>query len=318
MRRALHGLRPWAADRCRSLQVARRSVACLASAPAGNLVRFLAPDGQEHWGSLLEPGQGARRARLFKGVPSPSSTALSEEEAEIASVLAPLPVDPSPAVIIMGLNYRSHAAETGSELPRFPVFAFKNPASVIGPDVPISIPKVAREKPEVDFEAELAIVLGRKVRDASPEEGLSAVLGVTGSNDVSARRWQGKKGGGQWSRAKSFDTFCPLGPSLLPLYGPKGVAEALAPGGSGLRVCSWVNGKAMQDGNTSDMEFGIAAVVSYLSQGTTLLPGTVILTGTPPGVGYVRKPPVYLAPGDLVEVELGGAGKLSNPVEAGP
>jgi len=143
------------------------------------------------------------------------------------------------------------------------------------------------------------------------------VLGVTGANDVSARRWQGKKGGGQWSRSKSFDTFCPLGPTIAPLS-PDGAGAALAAGGPGLQVRSIVNGKVMQDGNTSDMVFSIGYIVSYLSEGTTLLPGTVILTGTPPGVGYVRKPPVWLTAGDRVDVELEGTGLLSNPVEDGP
>jgi len=227
-------------------------------------------------------------------------------------------VDPAPAIVVIGLNYRSHAKETGQDIPRNPVFAYKSPASAIGHQVPISIPSIARQKPEVDFEGELAIVIGQRVCNASPEEALKAVLGVTGANDVSARRWQGKKGGGQWSRAKSFDTFCPLGPSLLPLDSAFGAGKALAADGPGLRLRSIVNGNVMQDAHTSDMIFTIGAVVSYLSQGTTLLPGTVILTGTPPGVGYVRKPPVYLAEGDVVEVELEGAGKLSNTVENGP
>lgn len=282
------------------------------------MVRFLAPGGVggPRWGRLLEAADGTSvpKAKLINSILD-ESISTTDQVLEVSTVLPPLPVDPAPAIVIMGLNYRSHAAEVGKELPRFPVFAFKNPASVIGHNIPISIPAVAREKPEVDFEAELAIIVGRRVRDASLDEAMAAILGFTGSNDISARRWQGKKGGGQWSRAKSFDTFCPLGPSLIPA---REASAALATGGPGLGVRSWVNGQVMQDGNTSDMEFGVAAIVSYLSQGTTLLPGTVILTGTPPGVGYVRKPPQYLSPGDVVEVELEGAGKLTNPVEAGP
>lgn len=272
----------------------------------GNLLRFRTPQGQTLWGSL--ESAEAMQARVVEGVPqSPTPT---ERLESIAQVLAPIPVDPAPAVIIMGLNYRSHAAETGKALPRFPVFAFKNPASVIGPEETILIPKVAREKPEVDFEAELAIVLARAVTNAPPDAALDAVLGVTGANDVSARRWQGKKGGGQWSRAKSFNTFCPLGPTLIPMGRAKDLLS------QGMRVRSWVNGTAMQDGNTSDMEFQLGQILSYLSEGTTLLPGTIILTGTPPGVGYVRDPPVYLQPGDKVEIELEQAGRLSNPVDA--
>jgi len=289
-----------------------RHASSLAGARAGNLVRFLAPDGAEHWG-LLSPAAGAapRVASIVQDVLKAPWSATGPEK-EISRVLAPLPVSPAPAVIVVGLNYRSHAAETGQELPRLPVFAYKSPASVIGPDEAIAVPPCARVKPEVDFEGEMAIVIGSRIRDATPEVAAAAVLGVTAANDVSARRWQGKKGGGQWSRAKSFDTFCPLGPSLLPLAG--GVGDALAPNGPGLRVRSVVNGDEMQNGNTSDMVFGLAALIAHLSEGTTLLPGTVILTGTPPGVGYVRKPPAYLAKGDSVEIELEGAGTLSNPV----
>jgi 2-keto-4-pentenoate hydratase/2-oxohepta-3-ene-1,7-dioic acid hydratase in catechol pathway len=289
-----------------------RRIVSLSNAAAGNYVKFLGTDGAEHWGALS--GAGAKRAKIIDSILTDPSQA-DGPEVEISKILPPLLVDPSPAVILMGLSYKSHAAEVGRDLPRFPVYAFKNPASVIGTEASISIPSVAREKPEVDFEAEMAIVIGRPVRDVSVEDALTAVLGVTGANDVSARRWQGKKGGGQWSRAKSFDTFCPLGPTILPI---QSVASALAPGGAGLGVRSAVNSKGMQDGNTSDMLFSIAEIVSYLSQGTTLLPGTFILTGTPPGVGYVRKPPVYLKEGDVVEVELAGCGVLTNPVENGP
>mmetsp|Transcript_74688 Transcript_74688/g.207652 ORF Transcript_74688/g.207652 Transcript_74688/m.207652 type:complete len:315 (+) Transcript_74688:68-1012(+) len=312
---ALHAVR---AGRARSSLrgLSSRSIA-VATARAGNLVRFLAPTGTEHWGTLTDPRASKPIARVVDDVLEAPWTA-GNTEVEISRVLAPLPVFPAPAVIIIGLNYRSHAAETGKELPRFPVFAYKNPSSVAGPEDAISIPSCAREKPEVDFEGEMAIVLGRHVRDANAEEALNAVLGVTAANDVSARRWQGKKGGGQWSRAKSFDTFCPLGPSILPLGGASGVGAALAPSGEGLRLRTIVNGEVMQDCRTSDMMFGVGAIVSYLSQGTTLLPGTIILTGTPPGVGYVRNPPVYLAAGDRVEVELEGAGVLSNTVENGP
>jgi len=300
--------------------------ASLSSAAPGNLIRFLADDGAQHWGELLEgEPQQLPRARLLNVRPGAavaepaSSSAGAETHLSVRQLLAPLPVDPPPAVVIIGLNYRSHAEETGQPLPRFPVFAYKNPASVVGPGLPICIPPCAREKPEVDFEAELAVVIGSRIRDASADEALDAVLGVTAANDVSARRWQGKKGGGQWSRSKSFDTFCPLGPSILPLgTGSSAARSALQQGGSGLRIRSWVNGKVMQDGNTSDMVFSIGELLSYLSQGTTMLPGTIVLTGTPPGVGYVRSPPVYLAASDRVDVELEGAGVLSNPVENAP
>jgi 2-keto-4-pentenoate hydratase/2-oxohepta-3-ene-1,7-dioic acid hydratase in catechol pathway len=203
------------------------------------------------------------------------------------------------------------------QLPRFPVFFLKNPACVIGPDDPIKIPYVARDKPEIDYEGELAVVIGaRPVKNVTPEEALDYVLGYTASNDVSARRWQGKKGGGQWSRGKSFDTFCPLGPSLL-LQQP-GVNP------DDLHIETKVNGEIVQTARTSDMNFSVSAIISFLSQSTTLLPGTVILTGTPSGVGYTRSPPLFLKKGDVVDVTIEGVGKLTNRVieeeerEAGP
>lgn len=290
-----------------------------ASVSNGNLVRFRDKEGSEHWGELQvgatvlgrKPTWTARAVEMDPvgcvGYPDDSP------EVEIAELLAPVIVDPPPVVIAMGLTYKSHAEEVGHDLPRNPVYAYKSPMSVVASGTPISVPPVAREKPEVDFEAELALVIGRKIRDVTPEEGFNAIFGVTAANDVTARRWQGKKGGGQWSRSKSFDTFCPLGPTLLPLVKPDVVA-ALQPGGAGLQIRSLVNGNVMQDGTTSDMIFGFGEIVSYLSQGTTLLPGTVILTGTPAGVGYVRKPPVYLKPGDQVDIELEGVGTLSNIV----
>jgi len=233
------------------------------------------------------------------------------EPVQVAQLLPPLPVDPPPAIVCLGLNYHAHAKETGQPIPKFPVIFYKSPASVSAPGAAVVIPACAREKPEIDFEGELAFVMGRATRDATMEDALGSILGVTAANDVSARRWQGKKGGGQWSRAKSYDGFCPVGPSLAPLSGPGGLAEQVALRGSGLHLCSAVNGEAMQDTSTSDMIFSLAEIVCFLSQGTTLLPGTLVLTGTPCGVGFARKPPLYLAPGDEVTIELEGVGALS-------
>lgn len=158
----------------------------------------------------------------------------------------------------------------------------------------------------MDYEAELAVVIGREALNVSKEDALDYVLGYTCANDVTARRWQGKKGGGQWARGKSFDTFAPLGPWVVP--------AKLIPDPQALRIRTILNGKVVQDGNTSDMHFGVAELIEFLSQGTTLHPGTVILTGTPAGVGYTQDPPVFLKAGDTVEVEIEGVGKLTNPV----
>jgi len=212
-------------------------------------------------------------------------------------LLAPLvPVN----IIAIGLNYRKHAIETGKPIPTKPVIFLKATSSLIGPEEPIRLPK--QHADEVDFEAELAIVIGKIAKDLSPEEALDYVLGYTCANDVSARDCQHRLDV-QWARGKSFDTFCPLGPWI---------ETELDPNNQGIRTR--INGITMQDSNTQDMIFSVKEIISYCSQNMTLLPGTVILTGTPEGVGTARKPPVYLKDGDIVEVEIEGIGVLRNSV----
>jgi len=160
----------------------------------------------------------------------------------------------------------------------------------------------------VDYEGELAVIIGRACRNVATDAALDHVLGYTCANDVSARRWQMHAGAGQWIRGKSFDTFCPLGPALVT------ADEIPDPQALGLRTT--VNGQVMQDHTTGDMIFPVAELISFLSRDTTLLPGTVILSGTPQGVGFARKPPVWLQPGDEVTVEIEGVGRLTNPVIA--
>ncbi len=210
------------------------------------------------------------------------------------------PVDP-PNVICIGLNYRRHAEESSLKLPERPVIFLKPTTAVIGPDAPIRLPEMAPG--EVDYEAELVIVIGRTARNVPEERALDYVLGYTCGNDVSARDCQLRLDV-QWARGKSFDTFCPLGPWIETAMDPDA-----AP------IASRVNGRTMQSSSTSDMIFSCRQLVSYISRCMTLLPGTVILTGTPEGVGFARKPPVFLRPGDVVEVEVGPVGVLRNPVE---
>lgn len=216
------------------------------------------------------------------------------------------PVDPV-NIFCVGLNYRAHAAETGAAIPEAPVLFMKPTTAVIGPGDPIRLPACSRG-PEVDYECELAVVIGKQGRDIPEERALEHVLGYTVANDVSARRWQ-KHNGGQWVRGKSFDGFCPLGPAL--------VTRDEVPDPQGLRLRTLLNGRTMQEGSTADMIFSVARLVSFLSRDTTLLPGTVILTGTPPGVGFARTPPVFLQAGDEVTVEVEGIGALTNPVREG-
>ncbi|MFN8765362.1 MAG: fumarylacetoacetate hydrolase family protein, partial [Pirellulaceae bacterium] len=219
-----------------------------------------------------------------------------------ARLLAPL--DP-PVVYAIGLNYHDHAVETGAPIPEYPVVFMKNIRAVTGPGRPVRLPRRLRSD-EVDSEAELAIVLGRECRNATRAKAMDYVAGFTCANDVSARDWQMQWGGSQWCRGKTFATFCPLGPCL--------VTRDEIPNPNALRIRTTLNGQVMQDWTTEDMIFDVPSLIAFLSGSTRLAPGTVILTGTPHGVGAARKPPVYLQPGDLVVVDIERIGTLSNPV----
>lgn len=210
------------------------------------------------------------------------------------------PVTP-PNIFAIGRNYRAHAAETGSRVPEKPLIFQKATTAVIGHQDEIEIPAAAPD--EVDFEAELAIIIGRRARHVPEDQALDYVLGYTCANDVSARDCQ--RNDKQWARAKGFDTFCPLGPWLV-------TADEIDP--QNVAVRSVLNGAPMQDGNTSAMIHSCRKLISYLSDQFTLLPGTLILTGTPEGVGMAREPAVFLKPGDEITVEVAGIGRLTNRV----
>lgn len=227
------------------------------------------------------------------------------ERIKISSILPPL--DPR-AVMCIGLNYKAHAQETGMRLPEYPVLFMKNPASVTGHENPIVLPQSCVDPLQVDYEAELAVIIGKDAKDVSVDDAMSYVYGYTIANDVSARIWQNTAGGKQWVRGKSFDTFCPLGPYIV-------TADSIDDPDDLALECV-LNGMVMQNSHTSDMIFSVAKLIEYLSSDTTLLKGTVILTGTPSGVGFTRNPPVFLKPGDIVEVKIEGLGVLRNPVVA--
>ena len=213
-----------------------------------------------------------------------------------------------PAILGVGKNYADHAAELGSaELPQHPVVFFKNPASVIPNGAPIQLPAVVRSDDlGVDYEGELAVILGADARDVPEAQAREVIAAVACANDVSQRWWQWQAGGGQWSRGKSFDSFCPLGESV-PLTA---IADL-----QNLPLTTRLNGEVVQQANTAQMLFSVARLIAELSRGTTLLAGTVILTGTPAGVGAGCTPPRFLRHGDVVEVEIGGVGLLRNPVQ---
>jgi 2-keto-4-pentenoate hydratase/2-oxohepta-3-ene-1,7-dioic acid hydratase in catechol pathway len=205
-------------------------------------------------------------------------------------------------VACVGLNYHDHCRETGMVAPERPLIFAKFPSSLTGPGAPIEWPQGLTEK--VDWEVELAVVIGRRTRHAGPGEALDAVFGYTAANDVSARDLQFADQ--QWVRAKSIDSFCPLGPVIVT---PDEFGDP-----QDKRLVARVNGETMQDSTTAEMIFGVAEIVSFLSHACTLVPGDLILTGTPWGVGGFRDPPVFLKPGDTVEVEVEGVGVLANDV----
>ena len=216
----------------------------------------------------------------------------------------PLPIDRPEKVVCVGLNYRDHAEEQGTELPEAPLLFAKWPNTLIGPGEPIVIPPITKQ---VDYEAELGVVIGRRVRGTSAENALDAVAGYLCLNDVSARDLQFSDG--QWVRGKSLDTFCPVGPHF--------VSADDVPDPQALSIRALVNGEVLQDSNTSNMIFSVAEIVAHVSQAITLEPGDLIATGTPAGVGAFRDPPIWLEPGDEVTIEIESIGALTNPVRNG-
>ncbi len=262
------------------------------------IIRFLDADANVQLGTDYRDGS----AELLHGSPF-DRLDTNGQRLPVRSLLAPLqPVN----IFCIGLNYGEHARETGAALPEHPVVFMKPTTAITHPGATIALPKCCARGPEVDFEAELAVVIGRTARDVPEAQALDHVLGYTAANDISARKWQKHGGGGQWVRGKSFDSFCPLGPTLV-------TADEI-PDPQVLGISTRLNGELMQQGHTSDMIFPVARLISFLSQDTTLLPGTVILTGTPSGVGFARRPPVFLQPGDEISIEIENIGQLSNTV----
>lgn len=222
-----------------------------------------------------------------------------------AAVTLEAPLRPG-KIVAIGLNYRQHATESGVPAPEAPLIFAKFPSSVVGPTAEIVVDRGLTQS--VDWEAELGVVIGARMRKVPRERALEHVFGYTVVNDVSARDAQ--SGDGQWVRAKSMDTFCPLGPVVV---SADEIGDPQA-----LRLWTAVNGEVMQDASTADMIFGVAELLAYCSSNFTLEPGDLLITGTPWGVGIVREPPVTLQPGDVVETGVDGIGALRNPVVDAP
>ena len=260
------------------------------------IARFRTRDGAVRYGVL----EGEDTLRTIDGDPF-GEWRVTDARVPLAHVRLLAPVDP-PNIIAIGLNYRAHAIESGERLPERPIVFLKATSSLCGPEDAIILPRVAPD--EVDFEGELTIVIGRSAHHVPVESALSYALGYTCGNDVSARDCILRLDT-QLARGKSFDTFAPLGPWIETDLDPEN-----AP------IRTRLNGTVMQESNTSDLIFSCAQLISYLSDNMTLLPGTVIMTGTPSGVGFARKPPVYLRPGDVIEIEVDGIGTLRNTIVA--
>ncbi|MDZ4848442.1 MAG: fumarylacetoacetate hydrolase family protein [Pirellulaceae bacterium] len=282
------------------------------------LCRFVRSDGSVGWGvqnsagiqdiSKADPTLPTKMVDIIQGWPQLLPRVLGlgkrlEVCEEPLRILCPL--DRPRKVLCIGLNYRDHAIETGQAIPGEPMVFCKVPTAVIGPGDDIVLPKVSTQ---VDFEAELVIVIGTRAKNVDLEGAKKAIFGYTVGHDVSARDWQTGKPGKQYFLGKSFDTFAPLGPAIA-------LAERILDP-KNLKIQSRINGETMQDSSTSQLIFSPTELVSYISQVITLDAGDVIFTGTPSGVGLARKPPRFLQPGDVVEIEIESLGILRNPCVA--
>lgn len=262
------------------------------------LVRFLDQHDSTHHGCQHDGGSVTRIEGCIFGEYTDTG-----EVVTVKKLLAPVE---AAAVLCIGLNYRRHAEEGNAAIPEHPIVFMKMPSNVQHPGDPILLPR-RLESNEVDYECELAVVIGKECRNTTRDTALDHVLGYACANDVSARDWQLKWGGSQWCRGKNFDTFCPLGPCLV-------TADEI-PNPNDLGIKTVLNGEVMQDWNTNDMIFDVPALIEFLSGSTRLAAGTVILTGTPHGVGSARKPPIFLKDGDTVTIEIEKIGQLTNPVQ---
>lgn len=258
------------------------------------IVRFSTKNSESSWGILENSSITSIEGDIF------GSWKKGKLELGLENVRLLAPVQP-PNILAIGLNYKAHAKESGQPAPPAPVLFIKANTALNDPDQPIVLPSMAPN--EVDYEAELVIIIGKTAHDVTEDEANNFVLGYTCGNDVSARDCQLRLDA-QWARGKSFDTFAPMGPWIETEVQP-----------DSCRIRSRLNGLTMQDSNTKDLIFSTKQLISYLSKCMTLKPGTAIMTGTPSGVGFARKPPVFLKPGDIVEIDIDGIGTLRNPVK---
>ncbi len=248
----------------------------------------------------------AKNARIIQGDIFSSPT-VTDRVADIRLLLSPLARSEIKTVRCLGLNYERHAKESGMPIPKYPVLFYKPVTAVTGPFDPIPVPLIAQDVPQIDYECELVAVIGKEARNVSEDKALDYVLGYCVGNDISQREWQLKRGGSQWSVGKMYDGWAPMGPGI--------VSSHIIKDPQALNISTKVNGKEVQRSSTADQIFGVAQTIAFLSKGTTLLPGDLIFTGTPEGVGMGRNPQLWLKDDDVVEVSLEGVGTCTNKVE---
>ncbi|KAI1143297.1 fumarylacetoacetate hydrolase family protein [Hypoxylon sp. FL0543] len=280
--------------------------------PAFNrLIRFLAKNGKTYYGDAILP-EGVtdvaktKKARVIKGDIF-GKHEVTDQIADVRLLLAPLALEDVKTVRCLGLNYALHAKEAGLPLPKYPVLFFKPVTSLSGPTDPIPVHPIAQEELGLDYECELVVVIGKEAKDVPEDKALDYVLGYAVGNDVSHRDWQVARGGGQWSLGKGFDGWAPYGPGI--------VTSNVIKDPQTLKITTRLNGQTVQESNTADQIFNVKQTISFLSRGHTLLPGDLIWTGTPSGVGMGRNPKLWMKDGDIVEVELEGVGVVTNKVE---
>ncbi|MEK0425965.1 MAG: hypothetical protein RJB11_2056 [Planctomycetota bacterium] len=278
------------------------------------IVRFKRPDGSIAWGWRSQQGIQDLCA-ADDSLPTSTRELIlrwKELQSRIVSLIKKLgpsdqplellcPLDTPGKILCIGLNYRDHAIETNAPIPEEPIVFSKAPSSLIGPEDPIEIPSISQQ---VDYEAELVVVVGERLKKSSQEQAQQAIFGYTAGNDISARDWQKGKPGKQWLLGKSFDTFAPIGPAIA-------LASSISDP-QNLKIQSRLNGQLMQDSSTRELIFSPAMLLSYISQVLTIEPGDLLFTGTPAGVGVARDPQVFLKPGDRIEVQIESIGTLSN------
>ncbi|KAL8778988.1 MAG: hypothetical protein Q9203_000733 [Teloschistes exilis] len=298
------------------------------------LIRFLSKDGKIYHGEAILPTGATDIAKVTQGRVIKGDIFgkhdITDQVVDVQLLLAPLARDDVKTVRCLGLNYEQHAKESKMPLPKFPVLFYKPATALAGPFENIPVPAPAQEVEGLDYECELVAIIGKQARDVPESRALEHVLGYAVGNDISHRDWQLKRGGGQWALGKMYDGWGPFGPGL--------VSSTMIKDPQSLNIWTKVNGITVQDSSTKDMIFGVAKTISFLSQGTTLLPGDVIFTGTsvsqptdiddnhsqvymadlylrPQGVGSGRSPPLWLKDGDVVEVGLQGIGTCTNKVD---